>query len=123
MAKIFPIIGYVTLAIMEQSVPDFFKPDYSYYLFQTGIAGVLFFVWFITQKNSAKLQKEQTENTAKQFVEIFKSMKEMQQGYLEQNSKTLDKMFSIMQEDIKYKALLAETVSRFDTKLSNHINS
>jgi uncharacterized membrane protein SpoIIM required for sporulation len=123
MAKIFPIAGYITLSLIEQMIPEVFKPDYSYYLFQTGIAGVLFFVWFITQKNSAKLQKEQTENTAKQFAEIFKSMKDMQQGYLEQNNKTLDRMFSVMQEDIKYKALIAESIARFDTKLSNHINS
>jgi hypothetical protein len=123
MAKIFPILGYVTFSLMQQIYPESFKPDFSYYLFQTGIAGVLFFIWFITQKTSAKSQKEQSERTAKQYAEIFEQLKEVHKNSMEQNNKILDRMFSIMQEDIKYKALIAESIARFDTKLSNHINS
>ena len=124
MAKIYPILGYVTLVLIEQLNPitDILKPDISYYLFQTGMAGVLFVVWYITQKTSAKQQKEQAEKTAEQYRDIFNQLKEVNKSHLEQINKVLDRMFSIMQEDVKYKALIAESIARFDTKLQNHIS-
>jgi hypothetical protein len=149
MAKIFPILGYMTFVLLEQLLPVqevISKPDFAYYAFQTGIASVLFTVWFITQKTSSKLQKDQAEKTANQYAEIFKQLKdvhkdsmdlqrdqsdkaskqfaaifeqqkEIHKNAVEQNNRTLDRMFSIMQEDIKYKALIAETMTRFQTTL------
>lgn len=127
MAKTFPILGYMVITLLQQIIPAevVSKPDFFYYLFQTSIAGILFGVWRITQKSSVKQQQEQSEQTGKQFSQIFQQLKDINKEAMDQNNRILERMFSFMQttlsEDIKYKSLIAESMSRFEAALSNHI--
>ncbi|MCF8265826.1 MAG: hypothetical protein K9I99_15105 [Melioribacteraceae bacterium] len=142
MLKIFPVLGYVTMVLLQQlmpTTPNINHPDYMYYIFQTGVAGILFIVWKTTHSSSVKAQKETTEAMGKQFSEIFSQMKainndstkraaeifeqmrSIHKDAIAQNNETLNKMFALMQEDVKYKAMIATTTSGFDQKLTNHI--
>lgn len=124
MTKIFPIIGYITFVLIQNMNPVFDaakNPDVLYYIVQTGVAGILFVVWRITQQSSVKTQKESSELMRIQFTEIFEQLKTVHKDGMEANKVTLDRMFSIMQEDIKYKALIAESIARFENQLANHI--
>jgi len=117
MAKTFPILGYLTFFLLQQVPEIIAQPNVVYYIFQIGIAGILFGVWRITQKSAVKQQKEQSEQTANQFAELFEQFKDAQKTSMDQNNKILDRMFSILQEDVKYKARLAETMTEFKTTL------
>lgn len=126
MAKIFPVVGYITFVLLGQMIPSTEatkSPDYLYYIFQTGVAGVLFVVWRITQKSSTDAQQKFVEQSSAQYVEIFNQLKTVHKDAMDQNNRILDKMFSILQEDVKYKALIAQTIASFESKLSNHLKS
>jgi hypothetical protein len=112
MAKIFPVLGYVTFVMLQQMVPTEVtkSPDFLYYLFQTGVAGVLFIVWRISHTTATKQMQQFMEQMGVQYKDA-----------LERNNKIVDALFSMVREDTKYKALIAETISRFEMKLSNYI--
>jgi|GEM_PF-5195902 hypothetical protein len=115
MAKIFPVLGYVTFVLLGQMLPTTEatkSPDFLYYVFQTGIAGILFIVWRITQTSSAKQMQQFMEQMSIQYKDA-----------LTRNNQILDQLFSILQEDAKYKALIAQTIASFESKLSNQLKN
>ncbi|MFH0733235.1 MAG: hypothetical protein V1773_01015 [bacterium] len=97
-----------------------------------GISAILFIIWFFTVKyfskqhdDTIKIHQEQfnqtLEQNSQQFSKTLLLNQEQHKIALQQNQNTLDKMFTLLQEDVKYKALLAETLTKLENKIDTQI--
>jgi hypothetical protein len=95
---------------------------------QGGFAALFFLVWYFTFKHAKTQQKEAADILHKQFSDTLSQAQSQFENVLKQNQtqhseamamnqKTLDKIFSLWTEDIKYKALLAETLTQLKIKI------
>jgi hypothetical protein len=95
---------------------------------QGGFAALFFLVWYFTFKHAKAQQKEAADTLHKQFTDTLLQSQAQFENVLKQNQtqhseamamnqRTLDKIFALWTEDIKYKALLAETLTKLETKI------
>jgi len=91
-----------------------------YLILNGGIAGVLFVIWWFTYKMSAKQSTEAMQQNQLQQQQTLEILQRNFNDSLDQNNKTLERMFSIQVEDAKYKAMLSENLIKLSLKLDMH---
>lgn len=99
-----------------------------------GISAILFVIWFFTVKYFAK-QHEDTiksnqvlidktlEQNREQFFKALVQNQDQHNTALLQNQNTLDKLFLVIQEDIKYKSLLHDTLVKLESKIEKQFEN
>lgn len=109
------------IPLLFQSAAGSSGSDYS--LIDTAITNgsigvILLIIWFITFKYFSKQNQEQyqkaLDQNQQQFTTALQQVNNQHKETIDQHEKTLTRMFSIMQEDSKYKALLAEILARLE---------
>lgn len=129
MAQNFPILGYVTFALLQTLMPG--GTDLVTIVTQLGVAGLLFYVWRSTHTTSVKQQAEMLQQIATsqtsvlthmgdQFSSIFTQMKTIHENSVAQNEATVNRLFSVMHENQKYISMVAEILSRMEEKIDSH---
>ena len=117
------ILGFISAnvslsAIILQANPQLKEVGFVQYLILNGgIAGVLFVIWWFTYKMSAKQSADSTAQNQLQQQQTLEILQKNFTDSLDQNNKTLERMFSIQVEDAKYKAMIAENLVKLSTKI------
>lgn len=78
-----------------------------------GLNVVLFIIWFITAKTMQKQYNDTQEQNRKMYNESHEQNKKMQ----EQNMAIVNRMFAVMEADMKYHELLTGILGRIELKL------
>ncbi len=86
-----------------------------------GISAILFIIWFFTVKYFSKQHDDTIKTHQEQFNQTLEQNRQQFSKTLEQNQNALDKMFILLQEDVRYKAILTETLTKLETKIDIHI--
>ncbi len=87
-----------------------------------GISAILLVIWFFTVKYFSKQQEDTIKYSQNQFNESLKQSAENFTKALLQNQNAIDKLFLVLQEDIKYKEQIAENLVKLENKIDNCIN-
>lgn len=80
-----------------------------------GLNVVLFFIWYITAKTMQKQYNDTQEQNRKMYNESQEQNRKMQ----EQNMAIVNKMFSVMEADMKYHELLTGILTRIEIKIDS----
>jgi len=82
-----------------------------------GISAILFIIWYFTVKYFSKQHEETLKHYQEQFSQTIEQSRTQATQALTQNQITLDRLFSVMQEDVKYKSLIAENITKLENKI------
>lgn len=104
--------------IIMQMTSEFKEGSFVQYLIiNGGIGGILFIIWWFTYKMSVKQAKDAITQTQAQHEQTLQIMQKQFDASLVQNQKASERMFAIQIEDAKYKAMIAENITKLSTQI------
>lgn len=86
-----------------------------------GISAILLVIWYYTVKYFSKQHEDTIKFSQEQFKQSLDQSSQNFEKALLQNQNAIDKLFVILQEDLKYKEQIAENYTKLETKIDNKV--
>ncbi len=86
-----------------------------------GISAILLVIWYFTVKYFSKQHEDTIKFSQEQFKQSLDQSSLNFEKALLQNQNAIDKLFIVLQEDLKYKEHIAENYTKLENKIDNNI--
>ncbi|MGK9367535.1 hypothetical protein ACSSWA_01380 [Melioribacter sp. Ez-97] len=115
-------IMYIALQTLTQSLNQ--PPASGSYLLETAIANgsigaILFIIWRITFKSTQTQFEFALKQNQEQFDKALTKVEEQHKESLEQNQKTIDRIFEILKKDADNKEVLIGILTKMESAITN----